>query len=86
MLRCCDVPSLVTLRFVCPATKGGLEYQLEADAKTLIERWPKTLRSRCPYCKSLHKFSFRDGYVDGMISQFGQSAVTTRSHTQLLAR
>jgi hypothetical protein len=80
------MPSLVTLRFVCPATKGELEYQLEADAKTLVERWSNILRSNCPYCKSLHKFSFREGYVDGMISQFGQSALATRSYTQFLAR
>jgi hypothetical protein len=80
------MPSLVTLRFVCPTTKGELEYQLEADAKVLIERWPKIVRSRCPHCKSLHRFSFRDGYVDGMISQFGQPTITTRPHIQFLAR
>jgi hypothetical protein len=80
------MPSLVTLRFVCPTTRGELEYQLEADAKTLVDRWPKTFRGRCPYCKSLHKFSFREGYVDGMISQFGQSAVSAKSYTQFVER
>jgi hypothetical protein len=63
--------SLVTLRFLCPTTQGELSYSLKADASTLVKRWPKVLKCRCPYCKTLHNFSFRQGYVDGMIAQIG---------------
>jgi hypothetical protein len=66
--------SLVTLKFLCPSTQRELRYRLHADARTLVKRWPKTLRCRCPYCKSLHSFSFRAGYVDGMIAHVGQAA------------
>ena len=64
--------SLVTLTFVCP-TNHALEYRLEADARTLVKRWSKNLRCRCPYCKSVHSFAFRTGYVNGMISHVGQT-------------
>jgi hypothetical protein len=66
--------SLITLKFLCPSTKRELRYHLQADARTLVKRWPKILRCRCPYCKSLHSFSFRAGYVDGMIAHVGQTA------------
>ena len=64
--------SHVTLKFVCPSTRHELEYKVEADARTLIKRWSKNLKCRCPYCKSVHSFAFRTGYVDGMISHVGQ--------------
>ena len=65
--------SLVTLTFVCPSTKLELEYRLEADARTLVKRWSKNLKCRCPHCNSVHSFAFRTGYVNGMISQVGQT-------------
>jgi hypothetical protein len=65
--------SLVTLRFVCPITKQELQYRLKADAHTLVRRWSKTLRCRCPYCKDSHRFSFRAGYVEGMIAHVGRT-------------
>lgn len=64
--------SAVTLTFICPATKHNLEYRVAVDARTLVKSWSKTLRCRCPYCKSVHSFSFRTGYVDGMIAHIGQ--------------
>ncbi len=64
--------SLITLRFVCPSTQQELRYKLQADARTLVKRWPKTMKCRCPYCRALHSFSFRQGYVDGMIAHVGQ--------------
>ena len=65
--------SLVTLTFVCPATNHELDYRLEADARTLIRRWSKSLKCRCPYCNSVHSFAFRAGYVNGMISHVSQT-------------
>jgi hypothetical protein len=65
--------SLVTLTFVCPSTKHELEYRLAADAHTLVKRWSKNLKCRCPYCKSVHSFAFRTGYVNGMIAHIGQT-------------
>jgi hypothetical protein len=64
--------SLVTLTFVCPATRQELEYRVEVDAHTLVKRWSKNLKCRCPYCKSVHSFAFRAGYVDGMMAHVGQ--------------
>jgi hypothetical protein len=61
----------VTLKFLCPATQEKIEYRLKADARVLVERWRKNLRCRCPYCKSLHSFSFRAGYVEGAIAHIG---------------
>src|SRR5207248_11097211 len=78
--------SLVTLKFLCPSTNRELQYQLQADAQTLVKRWSKNLKCRCPYCKSLHSFSFRTGYVDGMIAHVGQTAEVTESLTHFLDR
>jgi hypothetical protein len=78
--------SLVTLKFVCPTTKQELRYRLQADAQTLVKRWAKTLRCHCPYCKDVHSFSFRAGYVDGMIAHVGLLAEPTQSLTRFLAR
>jgi hypothetical protein len=64
--------SLVTLTFVCPTTKHELEYKIEVDAHILVKRWSKSLKCRCPHCKAVHSFSFRTGYVDGMISHIGR--------------
>ena len=77
--------SVVTLRFICPSTQGDLEYRLRADAKTLIERWSKNIRCKCPYCEGVHDFSFRAGYVDGALSQVAPAAATP-GLAQLLAR
>jgi hypothetical protein len=78
--------SLVTLKFLCPSTKQELQYHLQADARTLVKRWSKNLRCRCPYCKSLHSFPFRAGYVDGMIAHVGHSADGVGSYAQFLSR
>jgi hypothetical protein len=78
--------SLVTLKFLCPSTKRELQYHLQADARTLVKRWSKNLRCQCPYCKSLHSFSFRTGYVDGMIAHVGHTADGAGSFAQFLAR
>jgi hypothetical protein len=71
--------SLVTLRFVCPTTRKELQYKVQADAHTLVKRWSKQLRCRCPHCKSLHSFAFREGYVDGMIAHVGDVTGAVRS-------
>ena len=76
--------SLVTLTFVCPSTKHELEYKIAADARTLVKRWTKTLKCRCPYCQCVHSFAFRTGYVDGMISHIGRSE--TEALSSLLSR
>jgi hypothetical protein len=65
--------SLATLIFVCPCTRQELEYTVEVDARALVKRWSKNLKCRCPYCKSVHSFAFRTGYVDGIISHVGQA-------------
>ena len=78
--------SVVTLKFQCPRTKGELEYRLQADAKVLVARWSKNLRCKCPYCKSLHRFQFREGYVDGVIAQFGRADAGARAFTEFIAR
>jgi hypothetical protein len=78
--------SLVTLRFLCPTTKQELHYRLQADAPTLVKRWSKSLRCRCPYCKDLHSFSFRAGYVDGMIAHVGRATEPTESLTHFVAQ
>lgn len=78
--------SLVTLRFVCPSTQQELRYKLQADARTLVKRWPKMMKCRCPYCKALHNFPFRQGYVDGMIAHVGQEAERAASSLQSLSR
>ncbi len=78
--------SLVTLKFRCPSTKRELQYHLQADARTLVKRWSKNLRCRCPYCKSLHSFSFRMGYVEGMIAQVGRTADGIGASTAFLVR
>jgi hypothetical protein len=78
--------SHVTLKFLCPSTKGELEYHVQADARTLMRRWSKTLNCRCPYCKCSHSFSFRAGYVDGMIAHVGRSAAGKGAMSELLAR
>jgi hypothetical protein len=84
--RLLGMRSLVTLKFVCPATKQELRYRLQADAHTLVRRWAKSLKCRCPYCNGLHSFSFRTGYVDGMIAHVGLLAEPTQSLTRFLAR
>jgi hypothetical protein len=78
--------SLVTLRFLCPSTHHELRYQLQADAQTLVKRWSKTLKCRCPYCHCLHRFPFRAGYVDGMIAHVGQTADRIVGRTRPLSR
>jgi len=85
-LRFSGMRSLVTLRFLCPTTKRELQYRLQADAQTLVKRWSRNLKCRCPYCKALHSFSFRAGYVDGMIAHVGRTAEATESLTQFLVR
>jgi hypothetical protein len=78
--------SLVTLKFLCPTTKQELQFRLQADAQTLVKRWSKNLRCRCPYCKAVHSFPFRAGYVDGMIAHVGRAAEPTDTLTHFLAR
>ena len=70
--------SFVTLKFLCPTTKGEIEYQVKADARILVERWRKIVRCKCPYCKSSHNFSFRAGYVDGAIAHIGLTDLDTK--------
>ena len=77
--------SLVTLKFLCPVTKRELQYRLQADAQTLVKRWSKNLKCRCPYCKALHSFSFRAGYVDGMIAHVGRTGEPSESLTHFIA-
>jgi hypothetical protein len=84
-MRSWGMRSLVTLKFICPATKQELQYRLHADAQTLVQRWSKNLRCRCPYCKAVHSFPFRAGYVDGMIAHVGRVAEPTESLTHFLA-
>lgn len=86
LTRLLGMRSLVTLKFSCPATKRELQYRLQADAQTLVKRWTKNLKCRCPYCNALHSFPFRAGYVDGMIAHVGLLAEPTESLTRLLAR
>jgi hypothetical protein len=78
--------SLVTLKFVCPVTKRELQYRLQADAQTLVKRWTKNLKCRCPHCSGVHNFSFRAGYVDGMIGHVGLLAEPTQSLTRFLTQ
>jgi hypothetical protein len=78
--------SLVTLKFLCPSTKRELQYHLQADARILVKRWSKNLKCRCPYCKSLHSFAFRAGYVDGIVAHVGQAADGMGSVAQFHSR
>jgi|tagenome__1003787_1003787.scaffolds.fasta_scaffold20840175_1 hypothetical protein len=78
--------SLVTLKFLCPATKGEIEYHLKADARVLVDRWRKNLQCKCPYCKSLHNFSFRAGYVEGAIAHIGGAELDTKSLARFISR
>jgi hypothetical protein len=84
--RLLGMRSVVTLRFVCPATKQELQYRLQADAETLVQRWGKNLKCRCPYCKQLHSFSFRAGYVDGVIAHIGNAAEPRQLANRLIGR
>ena len=71
--------SFVTLKFLCPTTKGEIEYQVKADARILVERWRKSVRCKCPYCKSSHNFAFRAGYVDGAIAHIGLTDINMQA-------
>jgi hypothetical protein len=57
-----------TLRFACTETGKPLEYEVPGDASTLKDFWSRTLLRHCRHCGQVHRFSFRNAYVAGMIA------------------
>ena len=65
-------PELLTnLQFRCPATGQPVAYEAPGDARTLKDLWARQLFVTCPHCAKVHRFSFRDAYVQGMLTAPG---------------
>ena len=57
-------PELLTkLQFRCPDTRRPVAYEAPGDARTLKDLWARQLFVTCPHCGQIHRFSFRDAYV-----------------------
>ena len=62
-------PELLTnLQFRCPATRQPVEYEAPGDAQTLKDLWSRQLAVTCPHCRKVHRFSFREAYLQGMLT------------------
>jgi len=64
----------VVLTFFCPVTKGPIEWDTPHDVKTLVTHWSKSVRLPCPHCSSEHSFSFREAYVEAVITRLEKQA------------
>jgi hypothetical protein len=65
-------PELLTkLQFRCPDTQQPVAYEAPGDARTLKDLWARQLFVTCPHCAKVHRFSFRDAYVQGMLTAPG---------------
>jgi hypothetical protein len=61
-------PELFTkLQFRCPDTEQPVAYEVPGDAQTLKDLWARQLFVTCPHCAKVHRFAFRDAYVQGML-------------------
>jgi hypothetical protein len=65
-------PELLTnLKFRCPDTARPVGYEVPGDARTLKDLWARQLFLTCPHCGKVHCFSFREAYVQGMLTAPG---------------
>jgi hypothetical protein len=63
-----DTSLFAVLRFECPATRRPVDYEVPGDAGTLKEFWSRTLLRSCRHCGQVHRFSFRNAYVTGILA------------------
>jgi hypothetical protein len=64
-----------TLQFHCPKTGAPIKLEAPSAKRDLVDHWADTLRGLCPHCGERHSFTFRDGYVNGVMANLGMGGV-----------
>ena len=54
-------------RFRCPNTGSKLNQPSRDDFEYVKMCWEETIAVFCPYCRRIHRYRFKDGYIEGKI-------------------
>jgi hypothetical protein len=57
----------LNLEFECPRTRKPVVFEIKRDPVQIKQRWPTVLRRICPHCGERHRFSFKDGIMQGAL-------------------
>jgi uncharacterized Zn-finger protein len=56
------------LRFMCHTTGNAFDHPSRADFEYVRARWEDTIGVFCPLCRRVHRYRFKDGYIESRLA------------------
>ncbi len=63
----------VLLEFRCPQASKPIHVAVSGNPHLVKDNWRREIRVRCPYCRAVHWFPYRQGYIEAAISQLNKA-------------
>jgi hypothetical protein len=65
-------PSML-LEFRCPQASQPIHVEVSGNPHLVKDNWTREIRVRCPHCRAVHWFPYRQGYIEAAISQLNKA-------------
>src|SRR5437588_7038893 len=61
------------LEFRCPQASKPIHVEVSGNPHLVKDNWTREIRVRCPHCRAVHWFPYRQGYIEAAISQLNKA-------------
>ena len=74
------------LEFRCPQASKPIHVEVSGNPHLVKDNWTREIRVRCPHCRAVHWFPYRQGYIEAAISQLKLLSLFTETRGVAMER